>query len=95
MSNEITFRLNSGFPVSEFMKNIQIDFLYSYSNVTKEYKLLNNDAFGTIESSVVRDLKKSRRVVVIEIPNNLMKAYNIPEDELIEAFTNMGRFNGK
>lgn len=91
MSNEVLIRLNNKFKVSEFMENIELDYLYSYNLTDKSYYLLNNETFGEISSDLIERQKKTKRIVVIEVPINVLKAYNIPEDELTQAFIDMGR----
>lgn len=91
MSKEQAFKLNNGFSVSKFMEKIDIDFLYSYDVVNKVYKLLNNDLYGETQLSVIDELKENNRLVIIEIPTNIMKVYNIDEDEVFQAFIDMGK----
>lgn len=80
----IKLKKNTNFYVSSFMKAIDIDYIYSYSNGV--YLLLDESMYGEIAKDVVDDqIELGLRVVVLKNREMELDAYNIDTYELVDA----------
>lgn len=89
--NELEFKLNDGFEVSKFMMMIDVDFIYSTEAKKNTYLILNQEIFGEFPKAQIDNQKRSKKVIIIHNDTLRMETYNIPEEELINAFMNMGK----
>lgn len=85
-----TYKLNDGFNVTKFMMLVDVDFIYSAEMSRNTYLLLNQDMLGEFTKADVDNQKRSKKVIIIYNDTLKMEAYNVPEEELINAFMNMG-----
>ena len=87
---EYELKIQNNFAVSEFMKQIDIDFIFAYYQDTDEYVLMNDASVGIFDEGDVKNLAKNgRRVIVITAKTLTMKVYNIDKSEITEALMNM------
>ena len=86
-----TYKLNDGFNVTKFMMLVDVDFIYSAEMSRNTYLLLNQDMLGEFTKADVYNQKRSKKVIIIYNDTLKMEAYNVPEEELINAFMNMGK----
>ena len=78
-------KLRNGFPVSELIKKIELDFVFSTDLSSNNYLLLNVAEFGTFSESDVISLLHNNKVAVIDNDKMELKAFNVDETELIMA----------
>lgn len=87
---EYELKIQNNFAVSDFMKQIDIDFIFAYYQDTDEYVLMNDASVGIFDEGDVGNLAKSgRRVIVITAKTLAMKVYNIDKSEVTDAIMNM------
>lgn len=87
---EYELKIQNNFPVSDFMKHIDIDFIFAYYQDTDEYVLMNDASIGVFDEGTVSRLAQSnKRVVVITAKTLTMKVYNIDKSEVVDAIMNM------
>lgn len=84
-----TYKVKNGFNVSEFLKLVNIDFVYSTNRTEDEYLLLNESAFGKFKKSDIEKQKDKMRIIILNNDTLQMDSYNIPEEELINGLMNM------
>lgn len=84
-----TYKVKNGFNVSEFLKLVKIDFVYSTNRTEDEYLLLNESAFGKFRKSDIENQKDKMRIIILNNDTLQMDSYNIPEEELINGLMNM------
>lgn len=84
-----TYKVKNGFNVSEFLKLVKIDFVYSTNRTEQEYLLLNESAFGKFKKSDIENQKDKMRIIILNNDTLQMDSYNIPEEELINGLMNM------
>lgn len=84
-----TYKVKNGFNVSEFLKLVKIDFVYSTNRTEDEYLLLNESAFGKFKKSDIEKQKDKMRIIILNNDTLQMDSYNIPEEELINGLMNM------
>lgn len=88
----VNAKIENNFVVSEFLKLINVDFMFSYHEADNEFFLMNDDAIGVFyHEDVYKLIESGRRVVVINDKRLYMNAYGIEEVELAEALKNMPR----
>lgn len=85
-----TYKLNDGFNVTKFISLIDVDFIYSTEAGKDTYLLLNQNMFGEFSKLDINIQKKDKKVIIIHNDTLKMEAYNVPEEDLINAFMNMG-----
>ncbi|WP_461199424.1 hypothetical protein [Enterococcus sp. N249-2] len=90
MANKQEYKLNDGFEVSKFMMLIDVDFIYSTKFGSSDYLLLNQQMFGTFEKSQIDNQKLTKKVIIIYNDTLRMESFNVPEEDLINAFMSMG-----
>ena len=87
---EYELKIQNNFSVSDFMKQIDIDFIFAYYSDGDEYVLMNDESIGVFDEKAVNRLaKSSKRVVVITAKTLTMKVYNIDKSEVVDAIMNM------
>ena len=91
MAKKHTYKLNDGFNVIKFMELVDVDFIYSTESGEDTYLLLHQDMLGVFTKATVDNQKQTKKVIIIHNDTLKMESYNIPEDELIYAFMNMGK----
>lgn len=82
------FKIGTKFSVSDFMKMVDMDFLYNYDEDQDKYFMLNDQIYGEVDKSIVEKQKKTNKVVVINTKALKLYSYNINEDELVNAMMN-------
>lgn len=82
------FKIGTKFSVSDFMKMVDMDFLYNYDEDQDKYFMLNDQIYGEVDKSIVEKQKMTNKVVVINTKALKLYSYNINEDELVNAMMN-------
>lgn len=82
------FKIGTKFSVSDFMKMVDMDFLYNYDEDQDKYFMLNDQIYGEVDKSIVEKQKMTNKVVVINTNALKLYSYNINEDELVNAMMN-------
>ena len=82
-------KLNNKFYVSKLLTSMDIDFLYSFTRETGEYKLLNQDMFGVIDPETIETMLEDNRIIIIDNEDKRFYAFNIPEAEVDNAFMSL------
>lgn len=85
----ITYTIDRNFSVKNFMKHLQVDFIYSYRPETKSYYILDQTMYGEISRGIIEAQKSRNRIVIINNGTFKLEAYNIEQDELNEVFMKM------
>lgn len=87
---EYELKIQNNFAVSNFMKQVDIDFIFAYYQDTDEYVLMNDESVGIFNEDDVGNLAKNgRRVIVITAKTLTMKVYNIDKSEVVDGIMSM------
>ena len=84
--NLMEFKLQDGFQPIKYSDDVEADYLFSHSEEDDYYLLLNVETFGHISQQDVEKLIEKRlKVLVVELANNTLYAYNIDSELALEA----------
>lgn len=84
--NLMEFKLQDGFQPIKYSDDVEADYLFSHSEEDDYYLLLNVETFGHISQEDVEKLiEKKLKVLVVELANNTLYAYNIDSELSLEA----------
>ena len=84
-----TYKLKDGFQVHKFLQLVNVSFVFSITDNSDEFLLLNLNEFGTFNKAKVDKLTEKNRVLIINNDTLEMTAYNIPEADMIPALMSM------
>lgn len=87
----VTFKLKNGFFVHDFLNNLDgCDFLFSVSDGSTDYVLLNVAMFGVIsEAEVESFIAGGSKILIINTTHKRMDVYNISEEAVNKALLEM------
>lgn len=84
--NLMEFQLQDGFQPVKYSDDVEADYLFSHNEEDDYYLLLNVETFGRIsQQDVGKLIEKKLKVLVVELANNTLYAYNINSELALEA----------
>lgn len=90
MTQPLLFKVNHGFEVKKFMLQVNVDFVYATNLQEDKFLLLNLETFGEFTKEDIEKQSKTMKLVTLNNDTLEMKAYNLEEQEIIDAFMKMG-----
>lgn len=85
------YKLKNGFKVHEMMSLLgdKLDYVFSKSSNEDYYLLLDVKSIGKFNEETVKTLKETMGVIIINNDTLDMEAFNIEEEDMINALMNM------